>query len=262
MSRTYNNNSKSNSKDVNTTGRQYYNSEGKHKSTLELGFWNKMISLKFYPMLPKDKITETERFDYNNGMFTSMSTERAVHMAELIEKEIIPAIEAGEKVTGKGYPIGSDSAMVVGTDSQDDQTYGYIALLRKIDRDTMVPAEGMVYQFNTVLTIESYDYENGDFSAGKSGTMEIREFAKQLRAAAESLIGASAHAARFIDKWYRDRIAEAVGATSGSNNGSSNTPYNNSSVFNDKYSSGNKPANTEHSKITNVDDINALVDMN
>lgn len=260
--RSYNNNTKEKkSNDINTSGRQYYNSDGQHKSTLELSFWNKMVSIKIYPMLPPDKVTDTEKFDYNGGIFTSMSSERAHHIAELITETIVPALENGETVSAKGYPIGADSALVVGAKEDNNGIpYGYIAILRKIDRNTMIPAEGLVYQFNKTLLIDSYDFESGDFNPGTSTTLELKDFAAQLKFAAEVLIGSTSHADRHVDNYYRSRIQEAVGIQS--KGGSSGAPYNNSSVFNERYSNRQtEPEENKQRTIENVDDIDKMVNM-
>lgn len=262
--RTYNNNAKENNNNVNTSGRQYYNSDGVHKSTLELSFWNKMVSLKIYPMLPEDKITESERFDYNNGIFTAVSTERAIYIHELIMNHIIPALESGQKLPAKGYPIGQDSALVLGTNQDTNgNTFAYIGILKGIDSETMKPSQGIFYQFNRMLTIEAYDYEAGSFEAGNSVKNEIYEFALQLKHAAEDLIGASTHADRYIDRNYRNRIGEATGAFTPKGDRSNNTPYNNSSVFGNKYNGGENKDTTkpEYTKVENVEDINKFVDM-
>lgn len=261
--RSYNNNAKENNKDVNTSGRQYYNSDGVHKSTMELSFWNKMVSLKFYPMLPEEKITEKERFDYSSGIFTAVSTERAVYIHDLIIREVIPAVDSGTKLPAKGYPIGSDSALVLGTDIDgESNTYGYIGILKGIDAETMKPTQGIFYQFNSMITIDSYDYTTGTFEAGQNTTNELYEFALQLKNAAEMLIGASTHADRFIDKNFRNRLAEATGAYAPKGDRSSNTPYNNSSVFGNKYGGGESKENKpDYTQVENVEDINKFVDM-
>ena len=254
----YNNNSRENN-DTNTRGRQYYNSEGTHKSTLVLNFWNKMVSLKIHPALPPEKITQNEKFDYNQAISTALSTEKALKIADLINTEVIPALTEGRTVS-KGVPIGTDSALVVGVNEDSNGHYAFLAIAKNIDVNTKTPKDLMVYQFSNHLVIDHYDFTNGEFEASSDNGLEVREFQIQLLAAVESLIGAQAHAMRHVDKYWRDKLSEATGVRRG--NGA---PYsgggNTSSVFGTGNKSSSPSQDVDRSTLDNVNQISSFTDM-
>lgn len=259
----YNNNSRERDDSTNTRGRQYYNSDGTHKSTLVLGFWNKMVSLKLHPALPTEKITQNEKFDYEQVISTALSNEKALKLSELITEIIIPSIKEGVTVV-KGVPIGVDSGIFVGVNEDDNGHYGFLTIAKNLDSETKLPKEAMTYQFNKNLTIEHYDITNGDFEVGSDNVLEIKEFAIQLMSAVQSLVGAQAHAMRHIDKYYRDRLSEAVGVKKGSS-----APYNGGgstgSVFGSSRSNDTSKSNTstdiDRSKLDNVEQMSSFTDM-
>lgn len=257
----YNNNSRERDDSTNTRGRQYYNSDGTHKSTLVLGFWNKMISLKIHPALPADKVTQNERFDYNQVISTALSTEKALKISELIDTHVIPSLLEGVKVS-KGVPIGVDSAVVVGVnEDQSGQHYAFLAITKNIDGETKIPKEVLVYQFTNQLVIDKYDFQEGEFDVSNDAVLEVKEFSLQLMAAVQALVGAQAHSMRHIDKYYRDRLADAVGFSKGGNK----APYNGStaSVFGSGMQSDTQKSQQEvdRSTLSNVDQISNFTDM-
>lgn len=252
----YNNNSRER-KSTNTNSVQLYNSDGVHKSTLQYNYWDKYISIKINPALPPEKATQTERFNYDETVMTSIDSTKALVIVKKID-EIIEGqyIEKGIKYCG-GVPVGTNGALLVGVNTTDGETYAYLLITKDIDPETRIPKTVMYYQFNSTLEIMHYDIETGESEAANDVYGELRFFRNMLENDATDLGGATVHAIRHMDKYYRDTLAEAAGVKKGGNSGHS---YNNTgSVFgNGNTGSGTK---VDRGQLDNIEEMNSFADM-
>lgn len=257
----YNNNTRER-KSTNTSGIQFFNSEGVHKSTLKYDFWDKYISIKLHPALPADKMTANEKFDYDQSIISALSGKKALKLAkyltDIIEGDLIAK---GEKYC-KGVPIGTNNGIFVGVAVPNEGSpYGYLLVTRNIDPETKKPEVAMYYQFTDEMGVD-YDIETGNFDTEQDQLIEMELLRDALKADAITLIGATAHAARHIDKYYRDSIANAVGATKGgASNGHS---YNSANVFGGGTSSSsasNSSAPADRESMENFSDIEKFSNM-
>lgn len=253
----YNNNTRER-KSTNTNGVQLYNSDGAHKSTLQYNFWDKYISFKINPALSADKMTQTERFDYDQVVMTSISPVKALILVKKIDALIEGKyLESGEKFCA-GVPVNQNGGVFIGVDKIEgiEVAYAYLLITKDIDPQTRVPKTAMYYQFNQEIVIDSYDIETGEADVSNDPYAELRLIRNLLEQDALQLIGSSAHAMRHVDKYYRDQLAEAAGVKKGSGSGHS---YNNTgSVFGSGNTSSPK---VDRDQLDNVEEMGSFADM-
>lgn len=252
---TYNNNSRNNDS-TNSQGKQYYNSDGLIQSTLEIAYWNKMISLKISPALEASKRTQSERFDYNKTLSMAVATEKARMFAEIALADVLKALDAGETMQAKGVAIGLDSALIAGVRSHGEEVYPFLGIMKKIDPSTRVPEEMQLYQFSKVIMVDSYDFENGVMEPSYNTAGEVYDLQQVLITAANDLVGAGAHATKHNDRFFRAKLI-------GGGNNDSAAPY--SSTNNVFSGASNKPAGPESpidkTTLTNASSLNDFTDM-
>lgn len=207
------NNQQNNSKDalnVNTRGPQFMNKDGFDPSTLLIGFWNDMISIKIHPALEKSKQTESKVFDYEKVVNTALTLEKATILKEQIEKKILPAIENDEdkKV---GVPVGGDSLIVVGTGKDmTGKISPYIAIHKSLDAKTRKPEMSIHYEFSRGTAIEDYDAKTGEFTLVKDIHGELNIFLEILKASIAGLSNCQTHSSRYVDKFYRSKLLNDI----------------------------------------------------
>ena len=73
-----------------------------------------MLSIRINPALEKSKQVDGRVFDYDKYVATSLTKDKVMMLLYKIEKDIKPAITAGEDKT-VGVQVGGDSLFVVGT---------------------------------------------------------------------------------------------------------------------------------------------------
>lgn len=249
---------------VNTRGITFKNSKGFDPSAFELNFWNGNISLKMHPALPEAQRTETRVFDYETTVSTALTPEKALLLANKIEKEIFPALEAKTKKT-VGITVGGNGLVVVST-GMGDEAKPYIALFKGLDENTKKPESGIHYEFNNTFTVDDYDETTGSYNINEGNYTELNLFTAILKDSAIALSGITAHCNRYWDRYARDaqkdilyKIAGkngiAVGGNGGYRRNSSNVFTNNSSNDEDvPFGSADEQKISE-----NVDDINAYL---
>lgn len=212
------NNSGNNQRDtqtnVNTRGPQFMNREGFVPSTLIVGFWNEMVSLKIHPALPKEKQTDNKVFDYEQVIMTSITLEKISVLIDRIEKDIVPHLENPSKSIFRGVPIGGDSLIGVGVRVEEGDTNtvakAYLAIFKNLDPSTKKPESGIFYEFKRSYTVDDYDPKTGEFSTTHDIQGELLTFLEILKAARTAMSNATSHSMRTVDKYYKDRILNTL----------------------------------------------------
>ncbi|NNV04736.1 hypothetical protein, partial [Brevibacillus sp. MCWH] len=151
------NNTGNNSKDVvnvNTRGIQFMNSEGNFPSTLQIGYWNDMISLKINPALDKSQQTETKKFDYEKLISTAITLEKATILAEAVEKYVLPSFDEKKEIF-KGVPVGGDSLVGVGIKVINGEPVSYFGIFKSLDEKTKKPESFMIYEFKAGYSVDN-----------------------------------------------------------------------------------------------------------
>lgn len=247
---------------VNTRGIQFMNSEGHFPSTLQVGYWNEMLSFKINPALEKSQQTETKKFDYEKVISTAITLEKATILAEKIEREVLPAFYNNTEIF-KGVPVGGDSLVGVGTKNMDGEMIAYFAIFKSLDENTKKPEVSMIYEFRSGYTVDNYNPQTGEFSISKNIPSELILFMEVLKSARSGLTNAIAHSIRFADKFSRDRIhnqLDEIAAKLGvsgkfkSNSGS----YKTKDVFSSSVDNSSVANDLEEAPMTtlgNIDDI-------
>lgn len=202
------NNQQNNNRDlnINTRGIQFMNKNGFDPSTLVIGFWNEMLSIKIHPALDKEKQTESKVFDYEKVVHTALTAEKISTLKTLIENKIFPAISKGEdkKV---GVPVGGDSLVVVGTGKDmTGEIRPYIAIHKSLNEETHIPEMSIFYEFNQGMSIEDFDVKTGAFNVNRDNCGEFILFYEVLKSVLLTLSNSTVHSIRYADRFYRNRV--------------------------------------------------------
>lgn len=260
------NNSRDNAPSTNTRGKNFFNKDGFYPSTLQVGYWNELVSLRVHPALDKSKQTDGKVFDYDQNVATAITTEKAATLGEYISTTLIENFK--NKVAGfQGVQVNGDSLVGVGTKQVGDRFVTYLAIYKSLDEKTRKPAVSIWYEFTNTNTINNYNPETGDFEVGEAIPSEVKEFGDILNKARIDLYNAGAHATRVVDKFYRDGMnskLDEIGSKLGVAPKSSGGYRRNSN--NDVFASGGSrqtetpssyTASTE--SMTNIEDIDQFM---
>lgn len=207
----FNNNSGNNreSVNVNTRAIQFMNRNGFYPSTLLLGYWNDMLSLKIHPALEESQQTDNKTFNYNDVIPTAVTVEKAIVLVDRIEKDVYPAIEQKKEIF-RGVPIGEDSLIGVGVRLINDEPAAYFAIFKALDESTKKPEVAAFYHFRTGYTVDNYDPKSGQFDVTQGVQGELMRFVEALKAANIGLSNATAHATRTVDRYFRERMSKQL----------------------------------------------------
>lgn len=253
-------------KDVNTRSMyQFMNVNGFDPSTLVVGYWNNMLSLKMHPALPKDQRSEKRVYDYDKKVITSLPADIVRVLIHCIEHNIIPAMESGE-AKSVGIQCGADSLITVGTGvKQTGAVRPYIAIHKGIDSETRIANMSIAYEFERGAIIDEYDATTGKYSGTTDVHNEFYLFIDMLKASIYAMSGATAHSIRVADSWIRDKylanqsaIASKLGVSLSSGYSSG---YNKSSS---RVSFGSQSQETESSyanseTLSSMDDLDSEI---
>ena len=195
------------------------NKDGFDPSTLQLSYWNDMISLRITPALDPSKQTETKVFDYEKTVVTAINLEKAMLIVKAIKDSIFPAIEAGEN-KDIAFSINGDSLLAFGTGKRlTGEIRPFIAIHKSLNPDTKKPEMSIFYEFKRNQFIDDYNEATGSYSLVNNVHAELNVFYKCVIASIFALTNANTHSQRHVNKFANDRlnsnviaIAETVGA--------------------------------------------------
>jgi len=269
------NNSGNNSRDtvnVNTRGVQLMNRDGFCPSTLIVGYWNDMLSIKIHPALEKEKQTESKVFDYDKVISTAITLEKVTVLIEKIEKDILPELSKDTpRSIFRGVPIGGDSLIGIGIRANENEPTNfvtYLGIFKSLDPSTKRPESAIFYEFRTSYSVDDYDAQTGEFTTTQNIQGELLLFLEILKAARTGMSNAIAHSTRVVDKFYKDRVMNALNEIAnklGISTGAGGGYYNRSKQ--DVFSGGgNKQAKDElpdfdapMSALNNINDIDSFM---
>lgn len=258
---------------VNTRGIQFMNVNGFVPSTLALGFWNDMVSIKIHPALEKSQQTDSKKFNYEEVVSTALTLEKATVLLSKIQEDVLPAFFDNKDIF-RGVPVGGDSLIGAGIKATEEKAIPYLAIFKSLNAETKKPESFIYYEFKTSYTVDDYDPEEGTFNVTQNIPSELKLFASTLTAAIDALTNAFAHSNRHVDKFFRDRlvaqldeVGTKVGVTPRKNTFSGN--YNRKNIFGNKPTSYNTPAKetpeevpdveASSEKIKNIESINQFM---
>lgn len=210
--------------DVNTRSNNIANGSAKVPSALKVTFWNDMLKLEFAPELPEMKRTETRRYDWDNTWITCISRAKCNELFEQYETIIKPAIKS-KTAESVSIPIASVNLLTISTGVgedgfyEDNDVHPYIELVKNVDPATLKSDTSIRYEFVHGEVIHGYNRATGDFKERELTCNELDTFMKDLNGFREASSKTYVHAARCVDKAYKDsitnglhKIGEKVGA--------------------------------------------------
>ena len=260
------NNGQNNNKDrnnMNTNSIQFMNKDGFQPSTLVLGFWNEMLSVKIHPALPKEQQTETRVYNYDQNVSTAINVEKLGLLLDRIESELVPAMEdAANKSIG--IQVGGNSLLVISTGvAKFNEVRPYIAIHKDLDQDTKKPQVSIYYEFKSQVSIDDYDPETGKYTLSKPSFSEFKVFINSVKEAIKALTNAQAHSTRNVNKYFNEKqtgmfreMASKLGVET-QYTGGNRRSYNNNNNFFDQNNNTNQNTNNEFtsSSTDNIDDL-------
>lgn len=233
----HNQQNETNRKDINTRSGNLFNS----KSSVEplmvaTSFWNDMLKLVFYGQLPENQRTEKRQFDMENGMITCVSREKCNELANQYNKKIKPLLEdidSPKKPYSVSVPIAGVNQLMLGISVTPEGEYrSYLELIKDINPETLKSNHRYHFEFPMGEYIVDYNPEEGTFRERCLTQNGIDVFCKDLADFRSASSKAYIHAARCVDKAYKDMlhggivaIAEKVGASIPSPQGYGNSRY-------------------------------------
>lgn len=255
----FNKNNKGNNKypstNVNTRGIQLMNKEGFDPSTLVLGFWNDMMSIKLHPALEPSKQSASSVYDYETVFQTILNVEKAQLLVTKIKEYILPALEKAEEAS-VGVLIGDDTILLVSTGVQQfSEPKPFLGLFKGLNEKKK--AESMIcFEFKTSEAIINYDPMTGEHDLDSKSYPHLDLFIKYLEAGVVAMLHAETHSNRHVNKYFQDRVLESLGGASKGNY--SNNTSRTRNVFGDSSVSDTMDFGAEVSK-ENVGDINSFL---
>lgn len=197
---------------INTRGVQFFNVNGFEPSTMIVGMWNQLISLRIHPAKEKSQQTKSSVYDYDRSVNIILDTKTAETLADIIEKNILPAVESGTECT-KAIVVGANSAVIIstGVKRNSGRVSPYIAIARNIKPGTLLPEDMLSYTFITSMILNNYDGNagNNDFDPKTCQVpiqSELVGFMWVLRHLGVAILGGEYHAGRNISKRYDDNL--------------------------------------------------------
>lgn len=209
-------NNKGNNKDkkdygVNTRGIQLKNKNGIDPSTIIIGYWNDMMTLKIHPALPKEKQTQENVYDYEHALNTALTLDKVQVLYEgmaHIENAIIE-----EKQHAIGVKVGQNSVVMISTGVKETGSVRpYIAIYKELDADSEKAGVGIRYEFNKCEAIVNYDPNTGETEEKHQVPSELLVFKSVLKSAVENLTNAAVHAMRNVQNYYNTKQMEMITA--------------------------------------------------
>lgn len=233
-------NNKGNNKDkkdygVNTRGVQFKNKNGIDPSTIIIGYWNDMMTLKIHPALPKEKQTQENVYDYEHALNTALTLDKVQVLYEgmaHIENAIIE-----EKHYAVGVKVGLNSVVMISTGVKETGSVRpYIAIYKDLDADSDKAGVGIRYEFNKCEAVVNYDPSTGETDEKHEVPSELLVFKTVLLSTITNLTNAAVHAMRNVQNYYNTKqmemitaVANKMGIETNSRSNSTNSATN--SVF-------------------------------
>lgn len=244
--------------DVNTRGQQFMNSDGTFKSTLILGFWNNLISIRIHPVLEPHQQSESKKFNYESSINTAITIEKATTLYNAILNDIIPSINNESKF--KAVPVGVNSLIGVGNIFKDGKNILYLAIYKNIDENTKKPSSYLYYEFKQSYTVDDYNETTGEFTISEGIPSEILLFANLLKASCDALSNGVVHSMRYADRWFRDLLIS--GNTNSKKNSNNYSTTKSNDIFSDSKpmeKTINDDFSTNVEKLNNIDELNSFM---
>lgn len=252
---------------VTTRSSSSANGNAKIPSALKVSFWDDMVKLEFCPELPESQKTETRRYDYDNTWITCITRVKCNELFEAYENVIVPAIKENRQ-DDVSIPIAGVNLLSINTGVDlynDGEAHPYIELIKNVDPQTLKSSSSIMYEFVRGEYIHGYNKDTGTFGQRVLTNNELKVFMKDLNTFREASTKSYVHAARCVDKSYKDMISNSlkqigsqVGADLSMNNTYNREGMGYGSIFDNKGGNNSMPAPQQ--QYGALDDLDALGD--
>lgn len=188
-----------------TRGIQFYNADSLlYPSTLCVGGWDKMISLRINPAKERSARTATSVYDYEKTVITAITPFQALILHDIIMDKIIPSLQEKNPEKIKiGFPI-NGVHMVAISNGVDKGSNPYLAIYKNISQD-LIPEQKIYYEFNIATIVNNYEECKSAETTYSQEMSELKYFAKLLKHYALVLGGAEYHSNMEYGKYNRER---------------------------------------------------------
>ena len=200
----YNNEKKT--EDMNTNGFQFYNQ--KAGSTLVIGHWNDLITIKICPVLAESERVEGKTFDYKGGINVALTAEKAYALAKAIVRgnfEKTVGVPSGTNF----IEIGKANQLIPGAENYADDVIA-ITIYKEVGADGAIK-NTLSYIFNTCDVMEGFKGNREEFTVSTVDA-ELQLFILSLQESVKANTNAVAHSTRnankFAGKKYQNDLAQ------------------------------------------------------
>lgn len=202
---------------------------------LLVSYWDDMLKLVFCPELPESQRTENRRFDREHGTITCISRDKCNELANIYKDEIKPRLK--DTVNPKediflSVTVADINQVGIGLKvGEDGEYHGYISLIKGIDPETLKCDNVIEFEFPKGEYIVNYKPADGSFGERVVTNNGIDVFCNDLDDFRKASTKAYVHAARCVDRTYKDMVYDAIvaiGEKVGANiqtNGVGNSKY-------------------------------------
>ncbi len=190
-----NTNNNSNNVNSNTT----FDTHFSDLSSLTIGGWNNMISIRLLPAVGKDANGMTQ-YNKDSRIQTSLTLDNAAALLEGIEKTIIPAYRTGDPGNGVSTAVsmggGKNSLSITYQKDENGVPSFYLVFAQNLNQNGATTEDNIIrYKFNKTEYIDGYNPTTG------GGNVEVTEaeffnFVEKLRNRNE-LSGMTAHSMKY-----------------------------------------------------------------
>ena len=200
---------------VNTRGFQFFNRDGVFASTLILGLWNQLVTLKIHPAKEKSKQTESSVYDYDKSINLVIPPDKASLISKVMYDKIIPAVNKGEECTISVAVTGSSVLTMSTGVKKFGKVAPYIKICRGVQPQSLIAEETMGYAFTFGLIIPDYDGEGNQKVTPIQVYGEMYYFADLMKELSTAIVGGADHARRYINRKFnteRYNLFKAIAA--------------------------------------------------
>lgn len=211
----YNNQNNDDRKSVNTRSASLTNKKTTMTPILLLtSFWDDMLKLTFCPELPESQRTENRRFDRDHGTITCISRDKCNELYNIYKEQIEPVLkdEAAEK-KNVFYSVTVADVNQVGIGlriGEDGEYHSYISLIKDINPETLICNNITEFEFPKGEYVENYNPKDGSFGERKFTHNGLDVFCKDLNEFRRASGKAYVHAARCVDRSYKDMVYDGI----------------------------------------------------
>lgn len=180
---------------------------------LMTAFQNDMLKLTFCNELPASQQTETMRFDRKNPIVTCIVRDKCNVLYEAYEKELKPMLEGETPMEPHSVSITVANVNQIALATAPDGNGGWqteLRLIKGIDPQTLTSTNVTTFVFPKGEYITDYNPNDGSFKDRKITHNGIDVFASDLNTFKIASSKAYVHAARCVDKSYKDMMYDAI----------------------------------------------------